>query len=173
MQTNKNNFKVNGELFLTKIDEVISNISCQTEILQKIMDITIEAFDCDRAYILYPCDPNADSWSAIERSKDEYPGVCNIGQYLLMDESIITICNILLKHDGVIAFGPNTEFSIPETLQSTFDIQSQLSMLITSKNDSPRNFGIHQCSYPRVWKDEEKKLLYQIGERINKILENN
>jgi hypothetical protein len=34
------------------------------------------------------------------------------------------------------------------------------------RDDEPWQFGIHQCSGPRIWTDDEKDLLCEIGERI-------
>jgi PAS domain S-box-containing protein len=43
-------------------------------------------------------------------------------------------------------------------------------MAIFPKVGKPWTFGIHQCSYPRIWKPEECHLLQEIGQRIADVL---
>jgi hypothetical protein len=39
-----------------------------------VLDVMLSTFDCDRAWLVYPCDPDAASWSVpVERTKPEYP----------------------------------------------------------------------------------------------------
>ena len=43
-------------------------------------------------------------------------------------------------------------------------------MVIYPRGDRPYVFGIHQCSYPRIWTTDEEKLLQEIGRRMSDAL---
>ncbi len=47
-----------------------------------------------------------------------------------------------------------------------FAVQAQMFMAIYPKIGKPWVFGLHQCSYPRIWSPEEQKLFKEIGRRI-------
>jgi PAS domain S-box-containing protein len=48
-----------------------------------------------------------------------------------------------------------------------FSIKSQLSIVIYPKLGKPWMFGLHQCSYERIWTPDEEKLFQEIGRRIS------
>ena len=42
-----------------------------------------------------------------------------------------------------------------------------LAMAVYPKVDRPYLFGLHQCSYPRVWASHEERLFHEIGRRLS------
>ena len=55
---------------------------------------------------------------------------------------------------------------MPEEVAKRFGIKSQISMVLYPKGDKPYLFGLHQCSYPRVWTPQEERLFQEIGRRL-------
>jgi hypothetical protein len=54
--------------------------------MTEVLDALLSIFDCDRAWLVYPCDPDAPTWQVpMERSRPEYPGVLPIGVELPLD----------------------------------------------------------------------------------------
>ena len=47
-----------------------------------------------------------------------------------------------------------------------FGVQSLIAMAIYPHADQPYAFGLHQCSYARVWTRDEVRLLQEIGRRL-------
>ena len=48
--------------------------------LSDVLDVVLSIFDCDRAFLIYPCDLNATSWRiSMERTRPEYPGAGTLG----------------------------------------------------------------------------------------------
>jgi PAS domain S-box-containing protein len=55
-------------------------------------------------------------------------------------------------------------------VSSRFSIRSQISMAVYPKGDRPYMFGLHQCSYARVWTAQEERLFQVIGRRLEDAL---
>lgn len=166
----ENSFSPDGVKCLKAVDEVLNNVGDFKEGVQEIVEILLGMFECERAYLLYPCDPDALKWRAIECAVEECFGADNLGQDMYMDESIASVCRILREEKDVVTFGSKGQFPMPELLLDTFEIKSQLSMPIYTPDDGVLNFGLHQCSYERVWSDEEIALFREIGLHITKFI---
>src|SRR5438128_1550437 len=67
---------------------------------------------------------------------------------------------------GPVRFGPGSNHPLPEDVARRFSIRSQIAVAVYPKGDRPYMFGLHQCSYPRVWTAEEERLFQEIGRRL-------
>ena len=139
--------------------------------MSDVLDLVLSIFDCDRASLLYPCDPVAEAWRVLmERSKPEYPGSYGLGLPLPMDADIAQTFRILLGSRGPVTFGPDTGHPVPETVSERFGIRSCLNMALYPKTGKPWQFMVQQCSYARVWTSEDEKLFQEIGRRLSDAL---
>lgn len=156
--------------FLENMDRINRAIQDSNDLqtaMNDVLDTVIAIFDCDRAFLVYPCEPDAESWSVpMERTRHEYPGVHALGLVVPMDADGATTLRILLGSDSPVTFGPENQHPLPREISEQFSIQSQMSMVIYPKGDKPYLFGIHQCSHARVWTADEKKLYQEIGRRL-------
>jgi len=51
------------------------------QMMSDVLDEVLSIFDCDRAWLVYPCDPEASSWQVpMEHTRPEYPGVFGLGR---------------------------------------------------------------------------------------------
>ena len=55
-------------------------------------------------------------------------------------------------------------------MSKRFGVLSQMVMAVRPKLRSPYLFGLHQCSYARVWSEQERRLFEEIGRRLNDAL---
>jgi len=132
-----------------------------------VLDAALSIFKSDRAWLLYPCDPEADSWRVpMERTVPEYPGALALGAEVPMDAGVAGVLRTVLDFDGPVKFGPGSEHPLPHDSAKQFRFKSQISMAIHPKVGKPWMFGLHQCSDPRIWTQEEQKLFEEIGRRI-------
>ena len=61
---------------LDQITKISLNSDNLQDVLRGVLDLTLEVFKADRAWFLYPCDPDAPSWSVpMERTRPEWPGL--------------------------------------------------------------------------------------------------
>lgn len=156
--------------FLESMDRVNRAIQGSNDLeaaMNNVLDAVLSIFDCDRAFLVYPCDPEADSWSVpMERTRPEYPGALALGLVMPMDADVATTLRILTDTDSPVTYGPGNQYPLPRDAAEQFFIQSQMSMAIYPKGDKPYHFGIHQCADARIWTADEKKLYQQIGRRL-------
>jgi PAS domain S-box-containing protein len=156
---------------MDKVNRAMQGTKDLEETMNDVLDEVLSIFDCDRAYLLYPCDPEAKTWTApIERTRPEYPGVPTTVGFMPMDEEVAQTLRILLSSDGPVKFGPEAAHPLPGSVAKQFHIQSFMSMALHPKTGMPWQFGIHSCSHPRAWTDEETKLLDAIGRRLTDAL---
>jgi len=160
--------------FLSSMDQVnraMQGTNDLDQMMSDVLDAVLSIFDCDRAFLQYPCDPEAVTWqSPMERCRPEYPGVLALRLVVPMTEEVAETFRILLKSDGPVKFGPGTEYPLPTDVSERFRFKSFMSMAVHPKVDKPWQFGIHQCSYPRVWTREEERLFQEIGRRLGDAL---
>jgi two-component system cell cycle sensor histidine kinase/response regulator CckA len=152
---------------MDKVNRAIQGARDLDHLMSDVLDVVLSIFDCDRAYLLYPCDPEAESWtSPMERCKPEYPGVLALGLEMPMTQEVAETFRILLNSDAPVKFGPETEHPLPGDIFERFGIKSFLSMALHPRVGKPWQFGIHQCAHARVWTQEEERLLQGIGRRL-------
>jgi PAS domain S-box-containing protein len=152
---------------MDRVNRAIQGTNDLERMMSDVLDTVLSVFDCDRAFLMYPCDPKAASWTApMERTKPEYPGMLASRFEMPMDEEVAETLRILLNSEGPVIFGPETGHELPEYVAETFGIKSFMSMALHPKVDKPWQFGIHQCTYPRVWTEEEERLFQEIGRRL-------
>ena len=64
---------------MDKINRVIQGTNDIERLMSDVLDAVLAIFDYDRAYLLYPCDSDTDTWTVPkERTKPQYPGVLEI-----------------------------------------------------------------------------------------------
>jgi PAS domain S-box-containing protein len=156
--------------FLESMDNAnraIQGTNDPEQMMSDVLDEVLSIFDCDRAWLVYPCDPEAPSWrAAMEHNRPNFPGAFALGVDLPMDAEVAKVFQIARAHSGPERFGPGSEHPIPGQLAERFNIQSMIGMAVYPKADKPYMFGLHQCSYPRAWTPQEAQLFREIGRRI-------
>ncbi|PIQ27010.1 hypothetical protein COW36_16130 [bacterium (Candidatus Blackallbacteria) CG17_big_fil_post_rev_8_21_14_2_50_48_46] len=156
--------------FLSAMDQINQALQSSLDLNQMmgaVLDKVIEILDCDRAYLLYPCDPEAESWLVpIERYKPEYPGA-SAENYRIPTSSEVaeTLCHIL-KAKGPVKFGPGQDYPLPQEISEQFKIRSFMAQAISPIVGESWQFGVHQCSHARIWTEEEVRLFQEIGRRL-------
>jgi diguanylate cyclase (GGDEF)-like protein/PAS domain S-box-containing protein len=136
--------------------------------MRQVLDAAFSIFECDRAFLIYPCDPEAASWrAAMERTGPEYPGLADGGVEVAMNAEAVSVITAVLAASGPVSFDPGSERAVPEGLKGPrIDVQSMLCTAIHAKTGKAYMFGLCQCSRPRIWTDDEKTLLEAIGRRL-------
>lgn len=156
---------------LEHIDQATRRTSELSQMMSDALDALLTIFSCDRAFLLYPCDPDAQSWQVpMERTVEEYPGARAMGIEIPFNKEIRKIIHIVLEADGPVEFGLKGQLPVAEEDRKRFKIQSQLLTILYPKSGRPWILGLHQCSYLREWTQEEKSLFCEIGRQISDAL---
>ena len=65
---------------LAQVNAAIVQAESNEAMLSAVLDEMLGIFDCDRAWLLYPCNPSAESWSIpMERSRPGFTGAGLLG----------------------------------------------------------------------------------------------
>ena len=152
---------------LTLIDESIKRETDVEKMLKSVVNTTFSFFDSDRAWLVYPCDPDAPSFRVpVEVSKPEYPGANILDIEVPMYPDLAQNLKESLEADQPVTYIAGTDRPINKVTAEQFGVQSQIMVPIYPKIGKPWIFGMHQCSYARVWTQEEKQLFREIGRRV-------
>lgn len=157
--------------FLESLDRVNRAIQAANDLdqmMSDVLDVVLDIFDCDRAYLEYPCDPDAaEWWIPMERCKPAYPSPLAAKQRVPMDAHIQAAFRTMLDTSGPVCLGPGTALQIPIETTERLGVRSLMAMALHPKSDRPWQFGIHQCSHERIWTVQEERLLEEIGRRVS------
>ena len=152
---------------MDRVNRVMQGTNDLEQMMSDVLDAVLAIFDCDRAWLVYPCDPEAATWRVpMERTRPNYPGALASGSEIPMDAEVATVARVLRTSSGPVKFGPGYEQPMPAGVAQGFSVQSFIAMAVYPRVDSPYMFGLHQCSYPRVWTPKEERLFQEIGWRL-------
>ncbi len=156
---------------LSTLEKVINETQNITQMMDNAIKTTLSVFNCDRAWLLYPCDPAAPSWQIpTEITRPEYPGVNILNTDIMATPDLSEIIKNALSTTEPITLGYNYEHKIDPMMVKQFSIQSQLCLAIHPKIGKPWMFGLHQCSYARIWTENEINLFRDFGHHISENL---
>ena len=156
--------------FLKNIDQINKIIQRSNDMNQMLWDVlrtSHSIFNCDRIWLLYPCDPDAPTFRVqTEINNREYPGAFQLDKDIPMKPGGDRICKVVLESKLPVPYGPDEKHKIYPELNKEFGVLSQLIMAIYPKTGKAWALGMHQCSYPRKWTNDEILLFNEIGRRI-------
>jgi PAS domain S-box-containing protein len=160
--------------FLESMDRIYRAIQGTNDLEQMmgdVLDAVLSIFACDRAWLVYPCDPESLSWRAVmERIAPRFPGAYALGVDLPVDAEVASLFRLVRSSSGAVRLGAGADTPVPTGLAKRFNVQSQLCMAVYPRVDSPYMFGLHQCTHSRVWTREEEALFEAIGRRLTDTL---
>ncbi|WOD13684.1 PAS domain S-box protein [Paraburkholderia kirstenboschensis] len=131
-----------------------------------VLEEALAIFDCDRAWLLYPCDPDAPTCRAVmEHTHPDYPGAFALDQELPVDARTAEFLRDVLHAPGAVV-----DPDIPQEIRERFNVLSMIAIAVHSRGDRPYLFGLHQCSHLRSWTTMERRLFEEIGRRLEDAL---
>ena len=81
--------------------------------MSDLLDTVLSIFDCDRAWLVFPCDPQAPFWRCpMEKTRPEYPGTFALGIERPVDEQVAQSWRILRAASGPVTFGPGGDYPL-------------------------------------------------------------
>jgi PAS domain S-box-containing protein len=153
---------------LERVNRTILAASSLEPMLSGVLDAMLELFECERAWLLYPCDPSASTFSVpMERTRPEWPGAGATRERLPMTPyAQLAIAGVLGK--GGVLRCDGVHEAMPELggMTEQFAIRSQMLMAIRPRSGPAWCLGLHHCVEARVYHDDEAALFEAIGARI-------
>ncbi len=131
-----------------------------------VLEETRAIFDCDRAWLMYPCDPDTLTCRAVmEHTHADFPGAFALGEAFPVDALAAEVLRDMLHASGAVV-----DPDIPSEIRERFNILSTIAIVVRPKGDRPYVFGLHQCSRVRLWTIGERRLFEEIGRRLEDAL---
>ncbi len=147
----------------------VSQLSMKTdldEMLGHVLAEMFSIFECDRAWFLFPCDPEAKTCQVpMERTGPEWPGAFEMKIDLPVTQNIREMFKEALETKGVMCYDPATKRPLPET-PVDFSIQSQMITALHIKTGTPWLMGIHHCAEVHTYTEEEIRIFFDIAMRV-------
>lgn len=152
---------------LDRINRAMQGTNDLEQMMRDVLTVVLSILDCDRVWLLYPCDPDALSFRVpMEVTKPEYPGAKILNVDVPMSFDTAQNMQEALGSNNPVTYAAGTERPINKVTAEQFGVQSQMFIAIHPKLGKPWAFGVHQCSYARIWTIEEKNLFQEIGRRL-------
>jgi len=138
---------------------------------ERLLEQILALFECDRAFLGYPCDPGASEFSIVyEQTRPEFRR--EKGLTLPVDAMLARRFELALGRQGaVVRHDPECD-PIPADLepdQNPYQVRSMLFVAVHTGVDKPWLLGIHHCRVPRVY-DAEVALLSAVAARVGDAL---
>lgn len=140
--------------------------------LGAVLDVVVAIFNCDRAWLIYPCDPEVASHRVrMERTRPEYIGAFGLGAEIPNDPEAAGAIRAVLASSSPVRFDRESGHPPPSAPAERFSVKSMIAMAVYPKTDKPYMFGLHQCSQARIWTPREERLFQEIGRRLSDALD--
>ncbi|EGB16360.1 multi-sensor signal transduction histidine kinase [Pseudodesulfovibrio mercurii] len=150
---------------LDRIDRAMHVGTSTREMLGTTVEAIRVAFGADRAWLLKPCDPEADEFRVVvNETSPEF--VVEEEVVLAVDDNIRRDMRMLLDSPVPLAFDPFSGRTVPREITDRYDIRSQLMFAIRPRVGPALVLGLHHCREPRVWTSEEIRLFTEAGRRL-------
>ena len=152
---------------MERVNTVMQKSRDVDRLLTGVLDEMLSIFGCDRAWLLYPCDPDSPSWRVpMERTRAEWPGAFALGVEVPMDPTAQAVLVDALERDEPVAFGGSSGRPVPADSARAFHIRSQLVMAVYPKTDRPWLLGIHHCARDHNFTEEEQAIFQGLCRRV-------
>src|SRR6266853_256769 len=156
---------------MDRVNRAIQGANDLEQMMSEVLDAALSIFDCDRAWLVYPCVPEAASFGTkMERTRPDFPARFGVGVEVPIDSMAADVLRTVRASSGPVRFGPGSPHPLPAEMAKSLGIQSRIVMALYPKGDQPYMFGLSQCSYPRAWTPQEERLSQEIGRRLEDAL---
>jgi PAS domain S-box-containing protein len=156
---------------IDRIDRVMQTTNDLEQMMSDVLDAALSIFDCDRAWLMHPCDPEAVSHEVkMQRTRPEFPSLLGVGDEVPIDQETADMFRTVRASSGPVQFGPHSAHPLSSELAERRRVQSRIVMALYPKGESPYIFGASQCSYARRWTPREEFLFQEIGRRLEEAL---
>ena len=156
---------------IDRIHRVTQTTNDLEQMMSDVLDAALSIFDCDRAWLMHPCDPEAVSHEVkMQRTRPEFPSLLGVGDEVPIDPETADMFRTVRASSGPVQFGPRSAHPLSSELAQRRRVQSRIVMALYPKGELPYIFGASQCSYARVWTPREEFLFLEIGRRLEDAL---
>ena len=152
-----------------QVHQVIQGADGQEQMMRGVLQIMLDFFHCDSAWLLYPCDPSADSWSVpMACSRPAIPLKCSMNSgslhslspYLCtMMQSALAVNSPIVEQSQI----PVEQANVNDDDLSEIHVHPYMATSLQPLNGQPWLLALQQCSGARNWSDSDQRLFKEIS----------
>lgn len=148
-----------------RINKIIINSEDLEKMLNDILDAMLDIFQCDRAWILYPCDPEAEFYMMpFMRYQPNWP--LKAGYSVKITNETRELLKEIITSEEPIVYDPVTQKPIRQYIKDTYFVRSQMVTALFPRTGNAWEIGLHQCTCERIWSKEDQALFKGICRRV-------
>ena len=153
---------------LEVVNPIIIEATYLDVMLGQVLQEFLNFFSCDRAWLLYPCDPDAATYRVpMEQTRPQWPGAECKGLDIPTDKLAKQVFASALATSNAVRYDPEEHPLNPdEAVNTAYSIRSQLTISIHPKIGKPWLLGIHHCTAPVVYSQNDCDLFKTLGNRL-------
>src|SRR5438552_18066815 len=156
---------------IDRIHRVTRTTNDLEQMMSDVLDAALSIFDCDRAWLMHPCDPEAVSHEVkMQRTRPEFPSLLGVGDEVAIDPGTAAMFRVVRASGGPVQFGPHSAHPLSSELAQRRRVKSRMVMALYPQGERPYIFGTSQCSHARLRTPREDLLLLAIGRRLEDAL---
>jgi diguanylate cyclase (GGDEF)-like protein/PAS domain S-box-containing protein len=151
---------------INTVNNIVINSTSLDQMLDSILSEFLNLFDCQRAWLLYPCDPSAQITTIPkEKTRPEWPGASVDVFEIHSDDYTRKVFSHALASNTPVAYDSEKR-SVASVTNNQFNVESMIVFAIHPKVDQPWLLGIHHCGKERIYNDNDIELFQALGGRI-------
>ncbi len=152
---------------MDEVHTIVSGGDDIQEVLEQLLERMLTYLQCDRAWLLYPCDPATPTWRVpMERTLPEWPGAFAQDLEIEMVDGVRFVFEAALASADPVTFDAGSELQVSAEVSEQFGVRAQMILGVHPKTDRPWMLGVHHCAQDHVFTAEDKLLFASIGRRL-------
>ncbi len=152
---------------MDRVNRALQGTNDLDRMMRDVLGVVLAIFDCDRAWLFYPCDQDATSFRVpMEITRPEYPGAGILNVDVPLPSDMAQNLREALESADPVTYAAGTEKPINKVSAEQFGVKAMMMTALYPRSGKPWAFGLHQCSYARTWTSDELRLFQEIGRRL-------
>src|SRR5262249_21689303 len=109
---------------MDRVNVAIQGTDDLEQMMSDMLDAALSIFDCDRAELVYPCDPDARAQIArMQRTRPGCPGPFEVGVEVPMDAETAAVLRIVKASGDPVGFGPGCDRPLSAGMAQQLGVQ--------------------------------------------------
>src|SRR3989441_332172 len=114
-----------------RVNLAIQGTNDLEQMMSDVLDAVLSIFDCDRAWLVYPCDADAATVTLMmQRTRPQFSGLFAVGEQVPVHPESAVVYRTLRASTGPVTFGPGSQYPLPAELAKPLGIQSRIVMAL-------------------------------------------
>src|SRR5258708_12646121 len=112
---------------MDRVNRAIQGANDLEQMMSEVLDAALSIFDCDRAWLVYPCVPEAASFGTkMERTRPDFPARFGVGVEVPIDPMAADVLRTSRASSGPLRFGPGSPHPLPAEMAKSLRIHSRI-----------------------------------------------